>query len=175
MSKKREDGERALLEKIAEMSEPDRRMAERIHAIVIAAAPELWPKTWYRMPAYAREGKTVVCFFQGADKFEARYATFGFNDAANLDEGNMWPTAFALTELTEAEAARIAELVRKAVNQEPTSPRKPSEAVGPPAVQRISRRMTARPTLLRPLTMAARASRASAASPNGAANQASLW
>ncbi len=114
-SKKREDGERALLEKIAEMPEPDRSMAERIHALVSAAAPELWPKTWYGMPAYARDGKTVVCFFQGAAKFEARYATFGFNDVANLDEGNMWPTSFALVELTEAEEARITELVKRAV------------------------------------------------------------
>jgi uncharacterized protein YdhG (YjbR/CyaY superfamily) len=114
-NKKREDGERALLEKISEMPEPDRRMAERIHAIVTVTAPELWPKTWYGMPAYAREGKTVVCFFQGKEKFEARYATFGFNDTASLDEGNMWPTSFALRELSEAEEARIAELVRKAV------------------------------------------------------------
>jgi uncharacterized protein YdhG (YjbR/CyaY superfamily) len=114
-NKKREDGERALLQKIAEMPEPDRRMAERIHAIVTATAPELWPKTWYGMPAYAREGKTVVCFFQGKEKSEARYATFGFNDIASLDEGNMWPTSFALKELSEAEEARITELVRKAV------------------------------------------------------------
>jgi uncharacterized protein YdhG (YjbR/CyaY superfamily) len=114
-SRKRADGERAVLAKIAEMPEPDRRMAERIHAIVTTGAPELWPKTWYGMPAYAREGK-VVCFFQGAAKFEARYATLGFNDAANLDEGNMWPASFALKELTDVEEARIAELVRKAVS-----------------------------------------------------------
>ena len=114
-SKKREDGERTLLQKIAEMSGSDRSMAERIHALVSAAAPELWPKTWYGMPAYAREGKTVVCFFQGKEKFGARYATFGFNDAANLDDGNMWPTSFALIELSDAEEARITELVRKAV------------------------------------------------------------
>lgn len=113
MNKKREEGERALLEKIAEMPPPDRAMAERIHAIVSEAAPELWPRTWYGMPAYARDGK-VVCFFQGAAKFEARYATFGFNDAAALDDGHMWPTAFALVELSETEAARIAELVRRA-------------------------------------------------------------
>ena len=112
-SRKRADGERAVLEKIAEMPEADRAMAERIHAIVSAVAPELWPRTWYGMPAYARDGK-VVCFFQGADKFEARYATFGFNDHANLDEGNMWPTSFALQELTDAEEARIAELVKRA-------------------------------------------------------------
>ena len=115
-SKKRAEGERAVLEKIAEMSQPDRGMAERIHAIVTANAPELWPKTWYGMPAYALEGKKVVCFFQGADKFEARYATLGFNDSATLDEGNMWPTAFALKKLTEAEATRIAELVKRAVS-----------------------------------------------------------
>ena len=115
-SKKRAEGERAVLEKIAEMSQPDRGMAERIHAIVTASAPELWPKTWYGMPAYALEGKKVVCFFQGADKFEARYATLGFNDSATLDEGNMWPTAFALKKLTEAEATRIAELVKRAVS-----------------------------------------------------------
>jgi uncharacterized protein YdhG (YjbR/CyaY superfamily) len=112
-SKKREEGERAVLEKIAEMPPPDRAMAERLHAIVSEAASELWPRTWYGMPAYARDGK-VVCFFQGAAKFEARYATFGFNDAANLDDGHMWPTAFALVELTDAEESRIAELVRRA-------------------------------------------------------------
>ena len=113
-SRKRADGERAVLEKIAEMPEPDRTMAERIHAIVSENAPELWPKTWYGMPAYSRGGKAVVCFFQGAAKFEARYATLGFNDAANLDEGNMWPVAFAVTELTAEQEQRIAELVRKA-------------------------------------------------------------
>ena len=115
-SKKRSEGERAVLEKIAEMSQPDRGMAERIHAIVTTSAPELWPKTWYGMPAYSLEGKKVVCFFQGADKFEARYATLGFNDSATLDEGNMWPTSFALKELTEAEEAKIAELVERAVS-----------------------------------------------------------
>jgi uncharacterized protein YdhG (YjbR/CyaY superfamily) len=108
-------GERDVLAKIAEMREPDRSMAERIHAIVKANAPNLWPKTWYGMPAYAKDGK-VVCFFQSAQKFNARYATFGFNDTANLDEGDMWPVAFALTELTAAEEARISALVRKAAS-----------------------------------------------------------
>jgi uncharacterized protein YdhG (YjbR/CyaY superfamily) len=103
-----------VLAKIAEMPEPDRVMAERIHAIVKASAPGLSPKTWYGMPAYARDGK-VVCFFQSADKFKARYATFGFDQAANLDEGTMWPTSFALKELTTSDEARIAELVKKAV------------------------------------------------------------
>lgn len=114
-SRKRADGERAVLEKIAEMPEADRTMAERIHAIVSEVAPELWPRTWYGMPAYARDGK-VVCFFQGADKFEARYATFGFNDHANLDEGDMWPTSFALRALTDVEEARIRELVKRAAS-----------------------------------------------------------
>jgi uncharacterized protein YdhG (YjbR/CyaY superfamily) len=114
-SKDRAAGERDLLAKIAEMSERDRSMAERIHAIVTEAAPELFPKTWYGMPAYALDGK-VVCFFQSAHKFNARYATLGFNDAANLDEGAMWPTAYALTELTDAEEARITALVQKAVS-----------------------------------------------------------
>ncbi len=108
------DGESALLAKIAEMPEPDRSMATRLHAIVKAGAPSLSPKTWYGMPAYAKDGK-VVCFFQSAQKFKSRYATFGFSDEANLDEGAMWPTAFALKELTAAEEARIAELVKKAV------------------------------------------------------------
>lgn len=96
------------------MPEPDRSIAERIHAIIKASAPSLSPKTWYGMPAYAKDGK-VVCFFTPASKFNARYATLGFNDAANLDEGNMWPTSFALKELTPAEEARIAALVKKAV------------------------------------------------------------
>jgi uncharacterized protein YdhG (YjbR/CyaY superfamily) len=109
------DGEADVLAKIAEMPEPDRGMAERIHAIVTASAPELSPKTWYGMPAYARDGK-IVCFFQSADKFKARYATFGFNDSANLDEGTMWPTSFALKDLTGADEARIAALVKKAVS-----------------------------------------------------------
>jgi uncharacterized protein YdhG (YjbR/CyaY superfamily) len=114
-NKKREEGEQDLFEKIGEMTEPDRSMAERIHEIVSANAPELWPKTWYGMPAYARDGK-VVCFFQSAEKFNARYATLGFNDTATLDDGNMWPTAFALAELTAAEEKRIAALVKKAVS-----------------------------------------------------------
>ncbi len=115
MNKDRAAGESALLEKIAEMPEPDRGIAERIHAIVTASAPSLSPKTWYGMPAYARDGK-VVCFFQSAAKFQARYATFGFNDTANLDEGAMWPTSFALKELTAAGEAAIAALVKKAVS-----------------------------------------------------------
>ena len=111
----RADGERALLAKIAEMPDADRTMAERLHAIVTQNAPELSPKTWYGMPAYAKDGK-IVCFFQSADKFNARYATFGFNDAANLDDGAMWPTSFALKQLTDAEAAKIGALVRKAAS-----------------------------------------------------------
>ena len=107
--------ERAALAAIAAMPKPDRTMAERIHAIIKASAPDLSPKTWYGMPAYAKEGK-VVCFFQSADKFKARYATFGFNDDANLDEGNMWPTSFALKKLTAAEEKRIGALVKKAVS-----------------------------------------------------------
>lgn len=113
--KDREAGESALLEKIAEMLEPDRSMAERLHEIITTNAPDLMPKTWYGMPAYAKDGK-VVCFFQSAQKFNSRYATFGFNDTANLDEGNIWPTAFALTKLTAADEARIASLVKKAVS-----------------------------------------------------------
>ena len=107
------DGESALLAKIAAMSEPDRSMAKRLHAIIKASAPTLEPKTWYGMPAYAKDDK-VVCFFQSAAKFKARYATFGFNDAANLDQGDMWPVAFALKELTATEEAKIAALVKKA-------------------------------------------------------------
>jgi uncharacterized protein YdhG (YjbR/CyaY superfamily) len=109
------DGESDVLAKIAEMPEPDRAMAERLHAIVKASAPALSPRTWYGMPAYAKEGK-VVCFFQNAQKFKSRYATFGFNDAANLDEGAMWPTSFALKELTAATEKRIAALVKKAAS-----------------------------------------------------------
>jgi len=109
------DGERAVLAKIAEMPEPDRAMASRLHAIVKASAPALSPKTWYGMPAYAKDGK-VVCFFQSAQKFKSRYSTFGFNDEANLDEGAMWPTSFALTELTAAAEARIGALVKRAVS-----------------------------------------------------------
>ena len=110
-----EDGESAVLAKIAEMPEPDRARAERLHAIVKASAPSLSPKTWYGMPAYAKDGK-VVCFFQSAAKFKARYATFGFSEKANIDEGNMWPTYFALKELTSAEEKKIARLVKKATS-----------------------------------------------------------
>ena len=113
-SKDRAAGENDLLAKIAEMPEPDRSMAARLHAIVKASAPALSPKTWYGMPAYARDDK-VVCFFTPASKFNARYATFGFNDSASLDEGDMWPTSFALKELTAAEEKKIAALVKKAV------------------------------------------------------------
>jgi uncharacterized protein YdhG (YjbR/CyaY superfamily) len=109
------DGESALLAKIAEMKGPDRAMAKRLHAIVKASAPGLSPKTWYGMPAYARDGK-VVCFFQSAEKFKSRYATLGFSDQANIDDGAMWPTSFALKELTAADEARIAALVKKAVS-----------------------------------------------------------
>ena len=109
------DGESAVLATIAAMQEPDRAMAERLHAIIKASAPALSPKTWYGMPAYAKDGK-VVCFFQSAQKFKTRYATFGFSDTANLDEGALWPTAFALKELTAAEEARIGALVKKAVS-----------------------------------------------------------
>ena len=111
---KEADGERDVLAKIAEMPNPDRAMAERLHAIVKASAPALVPRTWYGMPAYARDGN-VVCFFQSAHKFKARYATFGFSDKANLDEGTVWPVAFALKELTAADEARIGALVKKAV------------------------------------------------------------
>jgi uncharacterized protein YdhG (YjbR/CyaY superfamily) len=107
------DEEGAVLAKIAEMPEPDRVMAERLHAVVRAAAPALTPKLWYGMPAYAKDGK-VVCFFQAAQKFNSRYATFGFNDTANLDDGTMWPTSFALTALTPDGEERIAALVRQA-------------------------------------------------------------
>ena len=111
----RADGERDLLEKIAAMSAPDRAMAERLHAIITANEPTLSPKTWYGMPAYARDGQ-IVCFFQPAEKFKTRYATLGFNDKANLDDGGMWPTAYALMELTPAEEAKIAALVKQAVS-----------------------------------------------------------
>jgi uncharacterized protein YdhG (YjbR/CyaY superfamily) len=109
------DAESAVLAKIAEMQAPDRAMAERLHEIVKASAPELSPRTWYGMPAYAKDGK-VVCFFQSAEKFNTRYATFSFSDKANLDEGAMWPTSFALKELTAAGEARIGELVKQAVS-----------------------------------------------------------
>ena len=114
-NKNKADGESDVLAKIAEMSEPDRTMAKRLHAIIKARAPALSPKTWYGMPAYANDGK-VVCFFQSAQKFKTRYATLGFMHEANLDEGAMWPTAFALKELTAAEEARIGALVKKAVS-----------------------------------------------------------
>src|SRR5215211_2982400 len=112
----RADGERAVLAKIAEMQGPDRAMAKRLHEIVKASAPALSPKTWYGMPAYAKDGK-VLCFFQSAQKFDSRYATFSFSDKANLDEGGMWPTSFALKELTATEEAKISALVKRAVSQ----------------------------------------------------------
>ena len=114
-SKNRAEGERDLLAAIAAMKEPDRAMAKRLHSIVQASAPDLWPKTWYGMPAYAKDGR-VVCFFKSAGKFNSRYATFGFEEAANLDEGAMWPTSFALTELTPADEKKIAALVKKAAS-----------------------------------------------------------
>ena len=114
-NKNKAEGESDVLAKIAEMPEPERAMAQRLHEIIKASAPALSPKTWYGMPAYARDGK-VVCFFQSAQKFKTRYATLGFSDQANLDEGAMWPTAFALKELTAAEEARIGALVKKAVS-----------------------------------------------------------
>jgi uncharacterized protein YdhG (YjbR/CyaY superfamily) len=113
-AKSKADEENDVLAKIAEMPDADRAMAERVHAIVKASAPTLSPKTWYGMPAYAKDGK-VVCFFQSANKFKSRYATFGFNDAANLDDGGMWPTSFALRRLTAKEEAKIGALVKKAV------------------------------------------------------------
>jgi uncharacterized protein YdhG (YjbR/CyaY superfamily) len=113
--KEKTDGESAVLAAIAEMAEPDRTKANRIHEIIKASTPALSPKTWYGMPAYAKDGK-IVCFFQGAQKFKTRYATFGFSDTANLDEGALWPVAFALKELTGTEEARIVELVKKAVS-----------------------------------------------------------
>ncbi|NLT36677.1 MAG: DUF1801 domain-containing protein [Methanomassiliicoccus sp.] len=109
------DGESAVLEAIAKMPQPYRSMGERIHAIIRTTAPALVPRLWYGMPAYSKDGK-VVCFFRGGNKFEERYMTFGFDDVANLDEGNMWPVAYALTELTAAEEKKIADLVRRAVS-----------------------------------------------------------
>ncbi len=109
------DGEGAVLAKLAAMTEPDRAMGKRLHAVIKASAPALSPRLWYGMPAYAKDGK-VVCFFQGAQKFKTRYATFGFSDAANLDAGALWPTAFALKELTAAEEARIGALVKQGVS-----------------------------------------------------------
>jgi uncharacterized protein YdhG (YjbR/CyaY superfamily) len=114
-NKNRAEGERDLLAAIAAMKEPDRVIAQRLHAIVQANAPDLWAKTWYGMPAYARDGK-VVCFFKSAGKFNSRYATFGFEEAANLDQGAMWPTSYALTELTPSDEKKIAALVKKAVS-----------------------------------------------------------
>src|SRR5207302_4112288 len=111
----KEDGESEVLAKIAEMSEPDRAMAARLHAVIKASAPALSPRLWYGMPAYAKDGN-VVCFFQPAQKFKTRYVTLGFSDKAHLDEGTMWPVAFALTELTAADEARIGALVKKAVS-----------------------------------------------------------
>ncbi len=114
-NRSRAEGESELLAKIAEMPEPDRSMASRLHEIVKASAPGLSPKTWYGMPAYANQDGKIVCFFQSAHKFNARYATFGFNDTANLDDGAMWPTSFALKELTPTAEAKIGQLVKKAV------------------------------------------------------------
>jgi uncharacterized protein YdhG (YjbR/CyaY superfamily) len=111
---KREDGERDVLEKIAQMPPADRAIAKKLHALVTKNAPDLWPRTWYGMPAYAKDGK-VLCYFQSADKFDARYATLGFSDQANLDNGEMWPTSFALKKLTPAEEKKIATLIKKAV------------------------------------------------------------
>lgn len=113
-SKGRADGERDVRDKIEEMPEADRAIAERVHSLVISAAPDLAPRTWYGMPAYAKDGK-VICFFQSAHKFDSRYATLGFSDTAKLDEGSMWPVAFALTELRAADEERIVALVKKAV------------------------------------------------------------
>ena len=114
-AKTKEEGERALLAKIAEMPGPDRTMAERLHAIITKSAPSLSPKTWYGMPAYAKDDE-IVCFFKSADKFKSRYATFGFEEAANLDEGAMWPTSFALKKLTAADEKKIGALVKKAAS-----------------------------------------------------------
>jgi uncharacterized protein YdhG (YjbR/CyaY superfamily) len=116
-NKKKAEGESDVLAKIAEMQGPDRAMAERLHEIVKTSAPELSPKTWYGMPAYADKDGKIVCFFQSAKKFSTRYATLGFSDKANLDEGAMWPTSFALKELTSTEEAKIGQLVKRAVSQ----------------------------------------------------------
>jgi len=115
LAREKEEGENAVLAKIAEMPEPDRVMGKRLHAIIKASAPNLTPRLWYGMPAYSKDGK-VVCFFQSTQKFNTRYMTFSFSDKANLDEGNLWPTAFALKELTATEEASIATLVKKAVS-----------------------------------------------------------
>lgn len=114
-NKGRADGERDILAKIAEMPEPERSMAARLHEIITTSAPDLMPKTWYGMPAYANAEGKVVCFFQSASKFETRYATLGFNDSANLDEGDMWPVSYALKQMTDAEETRIGALVKRAV------------------------------------------------------------
>jgi hypothetical protein len=114
--KSREEGEKDVLARIKQMAKPDRVMAERLHALITASAPDLTPRTWYGMPAYSNEDGKVVCFFRDAGKFKDRYATFGFNEAAKLDEGRMWPTSFALTELTAAEEKKIGALVKKAVH-----------------------------------------------------------
>ena len=118
-SKNREEGEKAVSSAIAQMPEPDRSMASRLHEIIVASAPELMPKTWYGMPAYANQDGKVICFFQAASKFDVRYATFGFQPDANLDDGNMWPASFALIQLTAVEEAKIKELVQKAVTTTP--------------------------------------------------------
>ena len=115
MSKNRAAGEQAVLTAIAELSEPDRTLAEKVHALIKKTAPDLWPKTWYGMPAYAKNDK-VVCFFQSAEKFKARYATLGFSDQANLDDGSLWATSYALKKLGTAEAAKIIELIQQAVS-----------------------------------------------------------
>jgi uncharacterized protein YdhG (YjbR/CyaY superfamily) len=115
LAREKEEGESAVLAKIAEMSEKDRAMGKRLHDIIKASAPDITPRLWYGMPAYAKEGK-VICFFQNSQKFKTRYATLGFSDKANLDEGNLWPTTYAIMELTANEEAMIAELVKKAVS-----------------------------------------------------------
>ena len=116
-NKKKADGETAVLEAIAEMHGLDRELALKVHELVTATAPDLWPKTWYGMPAYSIDGKAVVVFFQGAEKFEARFASIGFNDVATLDDGDMWPTSYALVNMTKAVEKRIVDLVRKATGQ----------------------------------------------------------
>ncbi len=114
-NKKKEEGEKDVFEKIAEMPEPERAMAKRLHKIITESAPDLWPRTWYGMPAYTKDGK-IICFFQAASKFKVRYATFGFQHDANLDDGDMWPTGFALKKLTATTEATIIELVKKAIS-----------------------------------------------------------
>lgn len=117
MNKNRAEGERAIMDKIDEMPEPDKSMAKKIHEIVTKTAPMLMPRTWYGMPAYTNKDGKVVCFFQSGAKYESRYCTLGFQDSSHLDDGNMWPASFALVKLTEAEEKKIAELVKKAVRQ----------------------------------------------------------